>query len=81
MKSIVGTTPIPLLGRIGQGRPLVQNLGPGKVYFDTDADVSVETGFELGVGAAFEFAEDSNVTPSVYVVADTADTELRIVNF
>lgn len=81
MKLVVGTTPIPLLSRVGEGRPLVQNLGPGKAYLDTDADVSVETGFELAVGAAFEFAEDSNITPSVHVVADTAGTELRIVNF
>lgn len=81
MKLVVGTTPTPLLSKIGEGRPLVQNLGPGKVYLDTDEDVSTETGFELAVGAAFEFAEDSNITAAVYVVSDSANTELRIVNF
>ena len=49
------------------------------VDFDTDPDVSAATGFELPVGGAFEFSEDSNLAPTLYAVADQANTDVRIV--
>lgn len=81
MKKLLGTLPVPLLDKIDEGRPLVQNLGPGKVYLDTVATVSVGTGFEMAVGGTFEYAEDSNITPTVYAVADEANTDLRMIIF
>lgn len=59
--------------------PLVQNIGPGTVYFDTRRDVTVGTGFRLAAGAAYEFPRDLNQSGgALFLVAD-ADSDVRYV--
>ncbi len=74
----VGTDPVEVVDAVGRGRPIIQNLGPGKVYFDFDEDVSVDSGIELPVGAAFEFSQDVGPDGALFVVADQADTDVRV---
>lgn len=59
--------------------PVLQNLGPGIVYVDHDSGVSEDTGFKLVVNAVYEFPRDLGVGGgNLWVVADAADTDLRI---
>lgn len=78
MKVTVGTTPMPL-GVDSSGTPILQNLGPGTIYFDGIADVSANSGIRLGVGDLYEFARDLSMSSgAIYVVSSAADTDLRV---
>lgn len=61
-------------------RPLLQNLGPGNVYFANNSSVSTNYGFKLSPGMGYEFPDDMNRYggwEEVWVISDgTAD--LRI---
>ena len=58
--------------------PVFQNLGPGIVYLDTVADLAVASGFQLPVGAGYEFLRDLSFSNGqVWLVADTVGTDLR----
>ncbi len=77
MKITVGTTPVklPYAGRV---TPMIQNLGPGNVYFDSDQNVSSATGVMLNPGAVYESPRDISIGGgTVYLVADTAGCDVR----
>lgn len=80
MQMIVGTTPVRVPVDMSV-TPVLQNLGPGNVYWDGDPNVSATTGFKLTPNAAYEFARDLNQgAGSVYLVADAVNTDVRIVS-
>jgi hypothetical protein len=57
---------------------MLQNLGPGLVYFDNDPDVSIETGIQMSVGAVYEFPRDVSIGGGlVWLVADQDDCDVR----
>jgi hypothetical protein len=73
----VGTVPVRLPVQ-GTTRPMIQNLGPGIVYMDRDEDVDATTGIKLEVGDVYEFPTDVSAGgSSVYLISDTADTDVR----
>jgi hypothetical protein len=79
MKLVVGTSPVKI-DRAGRGRLVLQNLGPGTVYFDTSADdVTVDSGLRLDVGAAYEFSGGSGSEDGVSVVSTAEDTDVRVI--
>ena len=78
MKVTVGVVPTQLVSLTGQTTPVLQNLGPGIIYFDHDPAVTAATGLRLGVGDTYEFPRDLVVAGGLlYAVADV-DTDLRI---
>lgn len=77
MQITVGTAAV-AIPSFGRGRLLIQNLGPGVVYFDTKGSVSVSTGLKLPVGAVYESASPS-AGDDVRLIADAANTDVRYV--
>lgn len=78
-KLTVGVTPVEV-PRSGPGRPVIQNLGPGTVYLDTDNDgVTTGDGLRLEPGDAFEFTHAASYETGVWLVSDTADTDVRVI--
>lgn len=77
MKLIVGTTPVVIPGN--RSRPVIQNLGPGTIYVDTDGDVSASDGLKLVPNAVYEFPAAGGNSAGIYIVSDTADTDVRVV--
>lgn len=78
MRVIVNTTPAVMPGPQTRSRPVIQNLGPGTVYIDTDENVSTATGFQLSPGTVYEFPV-SGAYSKLYAVADEDNTEVRLV--
>jgi hypothetical protein len=77
VQATVGTTAV-RLALPPNATPVVQNLGPGTLYFDTGNDVTVATGIRLPVGAVFEFVRDlSAVGGDLWLIADAANTNVR----
>jgi hypothetical protein len=76
----VGVTPVKL-PLAGTATPVIQNLGAGIVYFDTDPEVSTSTGLKLAVNALYEFPRDLNLGEggAVYLVSSEAGTDVRYV--
>lgn len=77
MMMTVGTVPVqvPVTGR---QQPLIQNLGPGVIYFDSDPSVSATTGIKMDVGVVYEFPTDiSEGVGALWLVADQAGCDLR----
>jgi hypothetical protein len=72
----VTTTPADL--DLPQGSVAVlQNLGTGAVYVDTESTVSSSTSYKLASGASFEFPRTDG---SIWVVSDgTADLRILFV--
>lgn len=80
MQLSVGTTPVQLPLR-GRSRPMMQNLGPGNIYFDNNIDVSVETGVMMAVGSVYEFPDDLQRGGGlIWFVADQDDCDLRFMS-
>lgn len=78
MKYLVGTAPVSIpLG--GRGRPIIQNLGPGILYLDTDAAATTTDGLELQVGDSFEFYTAGSMETGISVVSTMANTDVRVV--
>lgn len=77
MRILLGTDPVKLPGN--RSRPVIQNLGPGSVYLDTDGDVDSSSGFVIAPGAVYEFPAASSRSRGIFVVSDTADTDVRVV--
>lgn len=76
-KLTVGVTPVEL-PLTGTTTPVIQNLGPGTVYFDADSEVAAETGLEVPVGGGYEFPRDLNLGEGViYLVATEVGTDVR----
>lgn len=75
----VGTTAVDVLAATGRGRPIIQNLGPGKLYFDSAPNVTTSTGIQLAVGASYEFASAISLETGLSVIADQAATDVRVI--
>lgn len=58
---------------------MIQNLGPGNVYFDSDPGVTTTTGLKIVPDTAFEFSSASALEEGISLVSDTADTDVRVV--
>lgn len=60
---------------------MVQNLGPGDLYWDVSNAVTVAGatgGVKISVGATYEFPADlSEGAGSVWLIASVADTDVR----
>lgn len=79
MNVTVGTTAVKL-DVPSTSRPLIQNLGTGKLYFGTDNTVTAANGIQVLAGAAYEFARPLNEgeTGDVWMIGDTAGTDVRV---
>lgn len=77
MRILLGSTPVQLPG--SRSRPVIQNLGPGTVYLETDGDVDVDNGFQIVPGAVYEFPSPGARSKGVWVMADTDGTDIRVV--
>lgn len=77
MQIILGTTPVKVPG--DRSRPIIQNLGPGNVFFDTDGDVTPSDGILLAPSSVYEFPTPGGASVGIFIVADQADTDVRIV--
>lgn len=79
MQILLGTTPEQIKG--DSSRPVIQNLGPGIVYLDTDPEVTVDSGIKLAVGTVYEFPTAGSLSiEGIFIVADTADTDVRVMD-
>jgi hypothetical protein len=77
MQITVGPAPTRLV-LPSDATPVFQNLGPAAVYIDTDADLTVGSGFRLPVGAGYEFTRDLSFSGgSVWLVADAPAADVR----
>lgn len=77
---MLGTTPQKMPGVADRSRPVIQNLGPGNVYLDTDGDVDALSGFRIAAGGVYEFPTSGASSPrGIFMVADAANTDVRIV--
>lgn len=78
MKILVGTEPT-RLPFTANATPMIQNMGPGAVYFDSDPDVSPDTGIKMPEGAVYEFPSDLGAGGgSVYFIAEDGEVDLRV---
>lgn len=77
MRILLGQTPVKLSS--SRSRPVIQNLGPGVVYLETDGDVDVDNGFKLAVGAVYEFPAPGARSKGIWIMADTDNTDVRVV--
>ena len=70
-------------GFSGSQQPIIQNLGPGNIWIGpfNDAETLYYTGLYLPIGSVYEFpATLVEGGKSVFIYADTADTDVRIIN-
>jgi hypothetical protein len=58
--------------------PVIQNLGPGQLYFDW-VPVTAATGFKLMVGAVYEFPRTMPRGHKVYLIASAPNTDVRVI--
>lgn len=78
MQLLVGTNAVAVPSK-GRGRPVIQNLGPGNVYFDSDPGVTTTTGLKIAPEAAYEFSSASALEKGISLIADAANTDVRVV--
>ena len=76
MRILVGTQSVKV--RTDRSRPVIQNLGPGNVYLDTDGDVDEDSGLKLVPNAVYEFPTVGSYS-NVWIVSDQADTDVRVI--
>lgn len=74
---ILGATPQQIPGN--RSRPVIQNLGPGTVYLDTDGAVDETSGLQIAVGQAYEFPGAGGNSVGIFLMADAEDTDVRVV--
>jgi hypothetical protein len=74
---IVGTTAVKIPSG-GRARPIIQNLGPGNIFFDTEGSVTPEGGLKLVPEAIYEFPTMGTLD-DIWIVASEANTEVRVV--
>lgn len=77
MQILVGTTAVPVAAG-GRQRPVIQNLGPGNVYLDTQGSVTPSSGLKIPVGFTYEFPTSGSLD-SIFIIADQASTDVRII--
>lgn len=78
MRMLLGDEPVQIKG--SRVRPVLQNLGPGNVYIDTSGAVDADSGFRLMPGSVYEFPTSGANSKGIWVMADSANTDLRIVS-
>jgi hypothetical protein len=72
----VGVTPVKL--PVEDCMVVLQNLGPGSIYFDIGSDVSTSTGMKLDVYDAYETPLSiSGIGGDLFLVASQANTDVR----
>lgn len=76
MRILVGTTAVQI--PVDRSRPVIQNLGPGDLYLDTDGDVDANSGLKLIPTAVYEFPV-AGAGMNVWVVATQASTDVRVI--
>jgi hypothetical protein len=72
----VGTTPVKLSAAVGRAKVIIQNLGPGTLYFDLDAAVAPETGIKIPADSGYEFYSSLGDTGDLYLVS-SATSDVR----
>lgn len=77
MRILLGTEPQQIKGT--RARPLIQNLGPGNVYVDTDGDVDADSGFRIAPNSVYEFPTSGGSSKGIFLVSDIEDTDVRVV--
>lgn len=77
MKLTVGATPVQLPYK-GNVTPLLQNLGPGKVYFDNSPTVTTSTGIEMVVGAVYEWPGDLGGGGGIVWLVSDGTSDVRV---
>lgn len=77
-KLTVSDTAAVRLPSYGAGKPTIQNLGPGKLYLGDSEDVTVATGLQLAVGAQIAFSSGSSSWGPIWMIADAANTDVRV---
>lgn len=78
MHQSVGTAAV-VLAVTPQQAPVIQNLGPGNLYIDSNPGVTTNSGLKLAVGDTYEYPRDlAEAAGSVYAIADQAATDVRI---
>lgn len=75
MQIIVGTTPVQVPGG-GRTRALIQNLGPGNIYLDTEGSVDATSGLRIAPNEGYEFPT-AGASDELWLVADAANTDVR----
>ena len=76
----VGTSVAVQVSLRGAHQPIIQNLGPGTVYVEDEANVSTATGLQIPVGVAYEFprAFDTSRDRTLYLISSQAATDVRV---
>jgi hypothetical protein len=80
MQIELSTTPIRLPMKMNRSRPLIQNLGPGNIFIDTDNNVSMATGFLITPGSVYEFPVSSAFNRGIWMVSDHDQTDVRVIS-
>lgn len=78
MQQDVGTIPMDITAFIGRVRPVIQNLGPGDLYVDTDTEASIEGSIKIAVGVIWEFQAAIGEGDTLSLVATQEDTDVRL---
>lgn len=79
----VGTSTPVQLPMGGSATPLMQNLGPGTIYWANDPAVTVAAGAHAGVALAvnamYQFPSDlSGGAGAIYLISSASATDVRI---
>lgn len=77
MQVIVGTSAQAVVAQ-GRTRLVIQNLGPGDVFLDTEGTVTPTAGLKIPVNATYEFPTAS-ADDNVWLVASAANTDVRVI--
>ncbi len=71
--TVGSTAPIPIPVQAGF-RAVIQNIGPGVVFFSTAANVTTATGIQIGVNGLYEHQQFPMNLRTIYLVsASTSD--------
>lgn len=79
MRVLVGTSTVDL-GIRTRVMPIIQNLGPGDLFLNTDEPVTLENGIRLLEGEAMQFMTQSAQEAGIWLVATEEDTDVRIIS-
>lgn len=77
-KLTVGTVAVQLPS-YGPATPIIQNLGPGKVYLGDSDAVTAADGLQLEVNGKITLSTGSSSAGPIWLIADAADTDVRVV--
>lgn len=79
MQVLVGTEVVDL-GIRNRVLPIIQNLGPGDLFINTDEPATLTNGLRLKPGEAMQFMTPSAQEAGIWVIATEADTDVRIIS-